>query len=574
MSQSRVCLLIILALLLSAAICGAQSQPDPIKFTPHPQAGHFKLKRDADKPILAFYGGIGLRRMPDGRWNGYGQTSEEDVKYLIRRMAENGMGRVYASFQEEEYPSRVAPGPPPGTPDYIKLFCELAHQNNIEVYGDIACFANVIAKCRDFTAAHPDLFTRDAAGALDEHMLSPAYPEVRRFKRALLMEYVQNYPIDGLALDFIRYPYYGRDIRSGFGKHGYDAPTLDLFRQRFGYDSSYLPAIDDPRWIAIKAGQINQFIAEVRADLAAAGVSIPLAAFNSGVYGRADSYRTVHQDWLAWETQKLIDEHCPMILMAHGMTHLVGATRDLVRIKRPGSLVMGPIFLDANTDPATGKPFGPQRVRDAARRLIKLGCDGLWFCRASEIEELGLWPVVKEISQWSISQIRAEEFDPAYENLLTNGGFEQGLAGWRLSIDRPPTTSPTGLVKGSVNVQLSSESPIIMEQQLHFVTPPYLAVESLGMSATIDATNAKPEKPVQLQMLLHYADGKEETITRSAGARPPGPGRLESIIKVASDFDKHVLEWAQASIILPAGSGSITIDQCEVVRDPLLEGHR
>lgn len=39
----------------------------PLSFRPHPQAGAFRAQRDPDRPILAYYGGIGLRRTPDGR---------------------------------------------------------------------------------------------------------------------------------------------------------------------------------------------------------------------------------------------------------------------------------------------------------------------------------------------------------------------------------------------------------------------------------------------------------------------------------------------------------------------------
>lgn len=380
----------------------------PLSFRPHPQAGAFRAQRDPDRPILAYYGGIGLRRTPEGRWEGYAQTGEADVRYLVRRLRENGVTRAYASFQEEEYPSTVAPTPPDGTPDYIALFCELAHEAGIEVYGDIACFANFVSKCRDFTRENPHTFTRDVDDRPDEHMLSPAYPEVRRFKRRLLAEYVQNYPVDGLALDFIRYPFYGQDFRTGFGRHGYDRPALRSFARAHDLDLDHRPPVDDRRWIRHKSRYVNRFIREVRSDLASAGVKLPIAAFNSGRFGSDDAFRTVHQDWKAWEAERLVDEHAPMFLMSLGMETLESATGELLSLRDASgsSTVMGPIFLSEGFDLDSGERPSPEMVLEAARRQIRLGCNGLWFCRPVEIEVFDLWPTVREIAHWSLATIR------------------------------------------------------------------------------------------------------------------------------------------------------------------------
>ena len=381
----------------------------PIRFRPHAGAGKRRLARDPDRPVLAYYGGIGLRRTAEGRWEGYGQTSDDDVRRLVERLRENGVTRAYASFQEEEYPSTVAPSPPAGTPDYIAAFCQKAHDSGIEVYGDIACFGNFISKCREFTRDHPEAFTRDVDDRPDQHMLSPAHVEVRRFKRRLLAEYVQNYPVDGLALDFIRYPFYGRDFHKEFGRHGYDGPALQSFARQHGLPAGTRPAVNDPRWILHKSRYVNRFIREVRADLAASGIDLPIAAFNSGRFGSEDALRTVHQDWRAWEAEQLIDEHAPMYLMSLGMDTLQAATRDLLSLRNPSgrSTVMGPVFLAEGFDVAAGERPTPDMVREAARRQIRLGCNGLWFCRPVEIEAFDLWPTVREIAGWSLRDVRA-----------------------------------------------------------------------------------------------------------------------------------------------------------------------
>lgn len=532
-----------------SALSSCVAPPLPVqqdRLVAHPQAGKFKASRDPDHPILAFYGGVGLRKMPDGRWNGYDQQSPEDVRYLISRMRENGMTRIYASFQEEQYPSKVIPRESKGT-DYVDLFIKQAHENNIEVYGDIACFANVEATCHNFTTSHPASFTRDVSGALDSHMLSPAHEDVRQFKRSLIREYIANYPVDGIALDFIRYPYYTKDIRVGFGKHGYDEPALRSFRERFGYDSSYQPAVNDPRWIKVKSEFVSRFIHEVREDIRNAGLNLPIATFNSITYGTADSLRTVHQDAQAWQEQGLVDESAPMLLMTIGMNNLCRATEDLLKVRRPGAMVMGAIFLDAGFDPSRGFAPTPAMIKDAARRLIKLRCDGIWFCRASEIEQYELWPTVKEISQWSIQQIRSEDFDPFFENLFDADDWTS------LRPEQPPFKLP-------VRIELSQAESVVFDRAVQFVTTPHLGVYALTFDAHFQGDAL--EAPARLELQLQYEDGTRETHSMESTSQ-----HVILSVKPACDFDRRVLKHARARVIAPRGSGSIVLQQATLQRD-------
>lgn len=485
---------------VTAARCALGNSP----VKPHPDLGKFKLQHDPDKPLLSFYGGIGLWKLPDGRWTGYGVTSREQVGCLIQRCADNGIKRIYGSFQEEQYPSKLTPSLADGETDYIALLIELAHQNNIEVYADQPIFAYVEAKNAEFVKQNPHVFTRSFNDEADTHMLSAAYPEVRKLKRDSFLEWVANYPIDGLQLDFIRFPYYTYDMRDGFGKHGYDAPLLSAFRTLYGYDESYRPAIDDPRWVRMRQEMVTQFIRELRADLRAANVNLPIGVYNSVTFGRLDSSRTVLQDWETWEREALVDQHSPMILMSAGMSNLILATQSLMAVQNDASEVIGPIFLAEGFQQRGEKPPADM-VRDAARRLIKAGCNSLWFCRASEIEEFDLWPVVKEISQWSISQIRAENFDPAFENLLNDSAWTK-------------TSDSAGY-----------------SQAVAFRPISHLPVSSL----TLSGANLRGAT-----VLLEFVNGETET------AEPPADVEYEWTFPVRTDFAKLVLK--QATVNLPA----------------------
>ncbi|MGO4376344.1 family 10 glycosylhydrolase, partial [Paenibacillus sp. MCAF20] len=77
------------------------------------------------------------------------------------------------------------------------------------------------------------------------YFLNPVQPEVRDFVSAIYKELLQSYNVDGLHLDYIRYPDAG-DYTNDFG---YDPYTRNLFKQKHGVDPLDLHP-DDELWSA------------------------------------------------------------------------------------------------------------------------------------------------------------------------------------------------------------------------------------------------------------------------------------------------------------------------------------
>ncbi len=548
---------------------------EPIVVVPHPEAGKYSLKHDPDRPFIAAYGGIGLRKMTNGRWTGYGEISKYDVDQLVRRCQENGIRRIHPPMVEALYPDGSNAIDLTHTTEILRYFFEAAHDHDIEVFADLPVFAYFEAADKDFASKHPDMHTRSDSGEQDPHMLSAAHSEVRRYKRTMLMNYVRDFPVDGLQLDFIRYPYYSMDLREGFGRHGYDAPTLARFRKEHALAEDYMPAKDDLRWVQCKAENVSQFIRELRADLDASGITLPIGVYNSGTYGLADSLRTVHQDWRAWEKEGLVDEHHPMILMAGGMTTLTRAMQTLLKVKNEHSRVFGPIFLAEGFDPDKNDVPTPELVRDAARRLIKAGCDGLWFCRLAEIEQYNLWPVVNEISQWSLEEIRSESFDPYSENLLINPDFSSGLTGWHISqpeYKQNDQANPHSTGNGLV-FSLRETSPQSLSQTVRFRSSPQYAVDSLQFRYSFSVPdNAQFVNDILFEGHLHYANGEEEDVTHAIKTKT-GTTKGKIDLKARTNFAELFLEKFELKLTIPPGVSSLTVNELYLQRDPLLWAH-
>lgn len=390
----------------------------PTSVQPAPGVGQFRLEHDADKPILGYYGGIGLYiDDADGKWTSVFVKDKSAVDYLIDRCRSSGMNRIYANimFQDTEseimgrLPERI--GMPADSEKIFAYAVEQAHANNIQVYADIPVFGK---RERDepFVQANTDeIFARRADGSINPHFFSPANPRVRAYRIGILLEVLKHYPVDGIQLDFIRWEvdtHTISELKTICSQYGFSDDVLNAFRKRYALSADYVPSAEDERFVQERADYVTLFIEELHAALDRSGVDLPVGVYNSNIYGVQASLRSVGQDWAAWEEKGLVDEHHPMFYM-DTVPNLLNPLKTLFDIKNDQSAVYGPIFLDGPGE------FTEPRIVDLSRRMIKLGCDGIWFCMDRDLEQKGLWSAVKAVSELSISDIRTSDFDPFVE---------------------------------------------------------------------------------------------------------------------------------------------------------------
>ncbi len=542
----------------------------PLRIQPHPELGKLKPQRDPDRPIMAFYGGIGLHDLGNGQWTGYNINARSDIDLLIARCREYGIHRIYASLLEQSPPSELLAPPPERREDLIPYAIERAHAAGIQVYADVPAFAVFERLDQPFVDANPQMLTRDERGQPTPHMLSPAWPKVRAYKRAVILEVLSRYPVDGIQLDFIRWPYYGHDLLHGHCAHGYDEPLLDELRRRHNLPPDFKPASDDPRFFQIRREMVSLFIRELRDALRRSGIQLPIGVYNSNAYGRIPSLHDVCQDWERWEVDRLVDEHHPMFLM-DSLARLGRATQSLIDVKRRESIVFGPLFLAEAFHPEDGFAPTPELCRDAARRLIKLGCDGIWVCRASELEQFKLWPVIREIGGYSLSRIRAEEFDPLDENLIANGDFKSGASGWTLD---PGAVVADGRGQdggAALAITLNEGRPVAVVQAADrlYCRHPAMAVRSLGLSFSVRAEDVRAPSPPRVVLTLKYTDGSSEERAFSVTTGQTGWHAIEEAFRVTREPPQRLLKSTRLRIEAPAGTGTLVLDDIELTYDPL-----
>jgi hypothetical protein len=125
----------------------------------------------------------------------------------------------------------------------------------------------------EFSRQHPEFRWRRRDGRSYRSQLSFAFPEVRRYKLAILEELLSGYPIDGFFIDWIR----TGDVRDnpqndekGVADYGYEEPlTGSGFAKRENGDAE---------WVRTRAQPQTEFMREVRKLAAKRDRPLPISA--------------------------------------------------------------------------------------------------------------------------------------------------------------------------------------------------------------------------------------------------------------------------------------------------------
>ncbi|HQG45162.1 MAG TPA: family 10 glycosylhydrolase, partial [bacterium] len=151
--------------------------------------------------------------------------------------------------------------------------------------------------------AHPDWFMVDRFGQrqplnVQYVWLSPTHPEVTPYLLGLCEELYTTYAIDGIHLDYIRYP---------APSFSYDRASLEVYRQETGGT----PDRDETAWSQWRREAISRFIARLHTAMQ---IHNPTLVLSAAVLGNYPTGRRVYlQDSHEWLARGIIDAIYPMI---------------------------------------------------------------------------------------------------------------------------------------------------------------------------------------------------------------------------------------------------------------------
>jgi uncharacterized lipoprotein YddW (UPF0748 family) len=189
------------------------------------------------------------------------------------------------------------------TPSYdpLKFAIEQAHKRGLEIHAwlnivkvfegkDISTIKNQDHIC----LRKPEWIIEDYRDGQKAYWLDPGLPEVRMYISDMITELAENYDVDGIHLDYIRYP----------GKNFDDDFSYNLFgnnRTRDEYRRNNITALVEE--ISKKVKSVNRFI---KIGAAPIGIYKRLKGMNGW-----ESYYDLYQDSYEWLKKGIVDYLTP-----------------------------------------------------------------------------------------------------------------------------------------------------------------------------------------------------------------------------------------------------------------------
>jgi uncharacterized lipoprotein YddW (UPF0748 family) len=249
-----------------------------------------------------------------------------DVETIIENAAHAGINRILFQVRGNAtalYRSSIEPWAEqfgfqdPGF-DPLAVAIELAHARGIELHA----WVNVVpawwgktppSDPKQVYNAHPDWLWYDQNGKRQELSerfyvsLNPCLPEVRKYIVSVLRDIAGRYGIDGLHLDYLRFPNEAPATPAGSGlDYPRDARTSALFEA----DTGKRPDQDPAAWKRWRTAQITTLLQEIRYMLKSTRTQVELSAAVGPVPERA--LHEHFQDSQAWIEARLLDTLYPM----------------------------------------------------------------------------------------------------------------------------------------------------------------------------------------------------------------------------------------------------------------------
>ena len=257
--------------------------------------------------------------------------SESDLAEVFDRLANAGINTVFFETVNAGYtihPSRVAPQQNPLVKgwDPLEAAVKLAHDRGMELHAWAWIFAvgnrrhNIILNqpkddLGPILSRYPDWAMRDRQGnkfhySSGKVFLDPANPGVKRYLSLLLEEIATRYQVDGIHLDYIRYPF---QSPNGSKSYGYGIASRQQFKQMTGVDPITLTAKSSlwSQWMGFRIRQVDSFVASVSQNLKQ---QRPELVLSTAVFPMPKQERLIkiQQHWEEWVRQEWIDMLVPM----------------------------------------------------------------------------------------------------------------------------------------------------------------------------------------------------------------------------------------------------------------------
>ncbi|WP_436912222.1 family 10 glycosylhydrolase [Halosimplex marinum] len=151
----------------------------------------------------------------------------------------------------------------------------------------------------------------------NQYFFDPGHPGAADYIARTARSIVENYDVDGINLDYIRYPTPEEEL---YQVWGYNEVALDRFRDATGRDDR--PEYTDDEWEAWRRKQITNLVRRIYLECYEADPDVRLTADTitwwkgpqerDGGFAATGAYFQVLQNWPAWMEEGILDTNIPM----------------------------------------------------------------------------------------------------------------------------------------------------------------------------------------------------------------------------------------------------------------------
>ena len=273
--------------------------------------------------------------------------------------------------------------------DRLEVFIKYTHQYGMKVYPSVA-----FCPAGSLISKHPEWETRDRenkrSGETTGSALAMSYAGARKAKVMAVMDLINGYDIDGILLDYCRYPEKPKKPAYKYGYYGYDKPLLDACMEIYGFDPRQEP-INSDSWNIFNRMRIDSITSLVREFKEAAdksGKRIRFMGFG-GVNPELEGV-SCGRDNIAWMSLGLTEDYIMGIY-----PDPISKRKKLVQ-KARGVIPKDNVY--SSLSPFQGFQKTPKEMLAAAREQLEGGSKGIWIYRSDAMDKYALWGCVKDIA--------------------------------------------------------------------------------------------------------------------------------------------------------------------------------
>ncbi len=232
----------------------------------------------------------------------FDDVKSKNLNTVFFQVYSNGMALFHSSYEPfSPYITGAVNGA--ALYDPLKFAIGLAHQRGLEIHAWVnifKCFngteANILNNPNHISKRKPEWVIEDFRDNQNSLWLDPGLTEVREYISDMLAELVDRYDLDGVQLDYIRYPGKNFNDRASYEKYGNGIPIDDWRRNNI---------TDAVTLIYKKIKTVKHF---VKVGAAPIGIYKNVSGINGW-----EGLTEVYQDSREWLKRGIVDYLAPQI---------------------------------------------------------------------------------------------------------------------------------------------------------------------------------------------------------------------------------------------------------------------